>query len=433
MGVATTGMVRTMLAMQAEREARGMEPPDWSAVAAVVRNGSRVASLPLDNLLVGTSRTYSANSWVTDSAAAATAYSCAIKTHNARVAVDGDGRSCRTVLEALKEDRGFATGLVATSRLTHATPAAFAAHVANRGDEAAIATDMTRPGLLDVAFGGGLGYLTPSLIADRRPDAAFVTTPAQLAATTTTPVFGLFGSGHLDYELDRTEDAQPSLTTMATKAMSLLQARVDDGSVPGFFLLVEGSRIDHAGHRNDAAAHVGEAIEYSRTVAAVVAHAEAHPGTLVVAVSDHETGGMTLGRDGTYAWYPEVLLQVHASADVTGARLGSTFTPTDNATDAEENDALRAAIAPYLSFSLSESEASSLRASLAAGQGGTAVRNLVNARARIGWTSGGHTGVDVPVHAFGGGDTFRGSMEDIEIGRRMAQLVGVSLPQIKQE
>jgi alkaline phosphatase len=430
MGPATTGAIRVMEAVQQEREARGDGSPNWSSITAAVRNGSRIASLPLDELLVGSIRTYSSNSWVTDSAAGATSYACALKTYNGAIAVDPSARPCRTVLEALKEDRGFATGVVATSRLTHATPAAFAAHVRNRGDESSIAMGMTRPGLLDVALGGGASYLPPSLVASRRPNATFITTSTQLADATSTPLFGLFANGHLDYELDRDSAAQPSLTDMTAKALSLLQAKVDHGDVPGFFLLVEGSRIDHAGHRNDAAAHVAEAREYSRTVGAVLDHARAHPGTLVVGVSDHETGGMSLGRDGVYEWNPEILLQVHASADVAASKVRSAFRPTENATDADENAAFRAALAPYLSFSLSEQETTSLRSSVTSGQGGNAILNLVNTRARIGWTSGGHTGVDVPLHAFGGGDTFRGNLEDIEVGRRIAQLAGITLPQL---
>ncbi|RKO88662.1 alkaline-phosphatase-like protein, partial [Blyttiomyces helicus] len=90
--------------------------------------------LPLDTILVGSSRTRSSSSLVTDSAAGATAFSCGVKTYNGAIGVFPDGRPCGTVLEAAKAI-GYHTGLVATSRITHATPASFASHVSSRGDE----------------------------------------------------------------------------------------------------------------------------------------------------------------------------------------------------------------------------------------------------------------------------------------------------------
>lgn len=124
---------------------------------------------PLDPLLVGNSRTRSTSSLVTDSAAGATAFSCAIKTYNGGIAVDPvDRLPCGTVLEAAKK-RGFKTGLVATSRITHATPAAFYAHVVDRDLESEIATFLVGDGplgnIVDFAFGGGECFFLPNSTA----------------------------------------------------------------------------------------------------------------------------------------------------------------------------------------------------------------------------------------------------------------------------
>ena len=120
--------------------------------------------LPLDTILVGSSRTRSGSSFVTDSAAGATAFSCGLKTYNGAIAVDMNGNPCGTVLEAGK-DRGMLTGLVATSRITHATPAAFAAHVSLRDEESEIAIheigNQTLGRRVDLLFGGGKCFFLP--------------------------------------------------------------------------------------------------------------------------------------------------------------------------------------------------------------------------------------------------------------------------------
>jgi alkaline phosphatase len=295
--------------------------------------------------------------------------------------------------------------------------------------ESEIGRQMVRPGLLDLALGGGGVILTEDAVTSARPDVTFISTPTQLANATTLPLFGVFGDDHLEFELDRDAAQQPSLTDMATKALSLLQRGVDAGEAPGFFLLIEGSRIDMAAHANDAGAHVGEAREYNRAVEVAKAHVAAHPGVLLVAVSDHETGGLTLGRDGVYAWSPETLLQVHASLNVAAGRIAASYTPSPGATETEENDALRAVLAPLLSFPLTDVELTTIRAAIAEGYTAQALRELVNTRARIGWTSGGHTGVDIPLHVAGGeGHGLGGNMENVQVGQRLAALLGVQLP-----
>jgi alkaline phosphatase len=124
------------------------------------------------------------------------------------------------------------------------------------------------------------------------------------------PALGLFAESHMDYEIDRNPAVQPSISQMVTKALELLSAESDNG----FFLLIEGSRIDMAGHSNDAGTQYHEVIAYDLAFKTVIEFAEKHGNTFVVASSDHETGGITLGLQlpselyAPYAWYPEVLL-----------------------------------------------------------------------------------------------------------------------------
>src|SRR5690606_14830211 len=152
--------------------------------------------------------------------AGATAYASGLRTYNGAIGVDTLRRPAGTLLEAA-EARGMVTGLVATSTITHATPASFAAHVPDRGAEAEIALQMMAQGI-EVLLGGGTGFFRPApegwredgrdLVEEARAAGyAVVTTPAALGAVREAPVLGLFAPGQMSYEIDRDEAEQPSL------------------------------------------------------------------------------------------------------------------------------------------------------------------------------------------------------------------------------
>ena len=380
--------------------------------------------LALDGVLRGAVRTASTSSDITDSAASATAYASGIATYNGAVGVDTLGRPVGTILEAA-ETRGLATGLVVTSRVTHATPASFAAHVPERWAEEAIAAQMMEAGL-EVLFGGGRRFFLPKpddpapggerggartdgrdLLAEARArGVAVVTEPAAFGTIDAAPVVGLFADGHLDYEIDRAE--QPSLAAMTRKALDLLSADPD-----GFFLMVEGSRIDHAAHNNDAVGHVHDVLAFDAALRVALDFAASDGQTLVVSAADHETGGLSLGSAGIYAWYPGRLRRATASADGLRLRLEA---------GADPDAALREAAGVD---SLSAEE----RAVFAEGTPGTlALGRLVSRRLRLGWTTNGHTGVDVGLYAFGpGAEALRGVWENDALGRYLADALGLDL------
>jgi alkaline phosphatase len=333
-------------------------------------------------------------------------------------------RPCKTILEQA-EKRGMATGLVATSTITHATPAAFSSHVQARGMEPEIAAQQISGGI-DVLLGGGLASFLPQNKGGNRNDKrnllkeaasngyAVVTSPLFLGSVAQTPLLGLFALGHMAYEVDRDPQDEPSLADMTTTAISLLSKDED-----GFFLVVEGSRIDHAAHGHDPIAHIRDILAYDDALGKAIAFARENPGTLVVSTADHETGGMTLGRDGTYVYQPEMLLSAETS-------LGSIIDKVREGGDVSE------IILKDLGISALNSEEAD-RISIAYTQGGLddfadALKALVNQRAGIGWTSGGHTGVDVHLGAFGtGADALVGHHENDELGRLMAELLGLEL------
>ena len=382
--------------------------------------------LALDAILTGSVGTGAADSEITDSAAAATAYACGIRTYNGAIAVDTLRVPCKTILEAA-EERGMATGLVATSRITHATPASFASHVPSRGMEVEIALQLMDAGV-DVLFGGGRATFVGqehggtrgdgrNLMAEARERGVAVATSREaLREVTRVPTLALLADDHMAYELDRDPAAEPSLAEMTLKALDLLR-NSEDGRENGFFLMIEGSRIDHAAHGNDPAGHLHDILAFDDAVAVALDYTREHGNTLVVSTADHETGGMSLGRDGIYEWNPEYLMSVRSSFEAMGER---TFAGEPILDVVREGAAVE---------NLTPEEAAALETALAVMNEawfGKALRDIVSTRAGIGWTTGGHTAVDVGLYSFGpGSERFRGYMENDEVGRRLIEALGL--------
>jgi alkaline phosphatase len=209
------------------------------------------------------------------------------------MAIPGDGSELETLAENASS-RGLAAGLVTTTYITHATPAAFGAHEPSRSNYAEIAADylnQTRP---DVLLGGGANGLT---VADAQAAGyTVVTDRAELQAVDTSSVSrlsGQFGSSYLPYEYDGLGNL-PHLSQMVTAALDLL-----DNDPDGFFLMVEGGLIDQACHANDINRAVREVVEFDNAFDAVWSWASGRDDTLVIVTADHETGGLTVtGNNG---------------------------------------------------------------------------------------------------------------------------------------
>ena len=399
----------------------------FGPASAALGRGAKGRPLSVDSLLVGSVETSATDSRVTDSAASATAYACGLKSYNGAIGVDPDGVPCRTLFEAA-EARGLATGLVATSRITHATPAAFTAHVTQRADEAGIAEQLVAGGT-DVAFGGGARFFRPEAMGGARVDARDLVAEARATgwavaqdragfdALRTTPALALLASDHLAYEIDRDETDEPSLAELAVRALDLLAASAE-GRAEGFVLMVEGSRIDHAAHGNDPAAHLRDILAYDEAVAAVLAWAARDGQTLVVSTADHETGGLTLGRDGVYAWDPAPLLAATASRERMAARIAAGENAATVVQDGVGADSLDAGVADALARAASAQDAAAVA---------RIVRDLESEPAGIGWTTTGHTAVDVGLYAWGpGADAFHGTMRNDAVGRALFGVLGLA-------
>lgn len=265
----------------------------------------------------GQMTTAPAGGGVTDSAASATAMATGQKVHNGviSVAIPGDGRELTTLLEIF-QNAGRPGGLVTTVPITHATPAAFGAHDPSRGNADAIGRDFleqTRPWVL---MGGRTG-LSPRLA--RGAGYAVVQNRQELMALDTARV--KYVSGQFDkkgwvekngfpYEYDGLGDL-PHLSEMTEVALQILEKNEE-----GFFLMVEGGKIDWAGHGNDLERNVGETVEFARAVEVVYQWAKGREDTLIVVTADHETGGMKVLKNKGKGQYPEVSWSSGGHTDV---------------------------------------------------------------------------------------------------------------------
>ncbi len=200
-------------------------------------------------------------------------------------------QNLETILE-IAQSNGYSTGIVATSHLTHATPAAFMAHNSDRNNYRDIAEDISTADV-DVLLGAGSGYsyLGRDISAMESKGYTYITNKTSLNATTSLPVLGLFTSSSLTPAYQRLESSpEPSLLEMTQKAIELL-----NNSGNPFFLMIEGSQIDWGAHENSRAYTGFETIEFEKSVKFAKELAENDPNLLLLVTADHETGGLSLG------------------------------------------------------------------------------------------------------------------------------------------
>ena len=227
-------------------------------------------------------------SGTTDSAAAATTMATGRRAFNGAIGVDRDGKPVQTVVE-LAHDLGLPAGVVATSSLPHATPAAFTAHRSSRHKLSDIAADQVRVVQPDVMLGGGAQYFT-GLESHLEARYTVVRTAAGLAAAPKTGrLAGLFAPDHLEFAIARpAATTEPTLPQMSLAALEHLEAASPDG----FFVMIEGSRIDMASHGNQLAEAVGETIVFDETIELVSEWARGRDDVTLIVTSDHECGGL---------------------------------------------------------------------------------------------------------------------------------------------
>lgn len=347
-----------------------------------------------DEYLVGMAATYSDDILenITDSAAAATAMSAGIRTYNGAIAMDRKQQPVETVLEVAKK-KGKSTGLVATSQINHATPAAFAAHNITREDYEAIADAyydelINSEHKIDVMLGGGTNYFERSdrdLVSEFKESGYnYVTTKEDLLGNNSEKLLGLFAPVGLPPKIDRDETI-PSLADMTKVALDQLNK-----NKTGFFLMVEGSQIDWAGHENDAVTAMSEMDDFARAFEVVIEFAQKNPNTQVVLTADHSTGGLSIGRDGKYILDTAVIQGIQR-------------TPEFLANEIKSGQSVKEVFEEYIHYNFQPTDLRDIQEIADQNSDATedALKQLFNETAGIGFTTDGHTGVDVPVYAYG--------------------------------
>ncbi|HEX9445614.1 MAG TPA: alkaline phosphatase, partial [Candidatus Binatia bacterium] len=390
---------------------------------------------------LGLITTHAADSLTTDSAAAATAMTAGCKAKIGALGICDDGRIPKTAIELAKE-KGLRGGLVTTSTIYDASPAAFAGHVASRKYYNLIVDQYLRlqPDLL---LGGGRDQFLPKgrpgsgrkddkdmIAAFAQQGYAYVADRSELARARGSKLLGLFTLGEMSFELDRDKDKEPSLSEMTQAAIKFL-----DRDNRGFMVFIENENTDTAGHLTDLASKIHAYREFDRSVGLAYEFYRRHPReTLILVTSDHDSGGVgfTLAleepgsRDGKKVAATEQDLKKIASISISLRKAADILgpNPASDAVDRLMKDHFKGfTLAPDLKRMLLAKQvpARNLYTDPVVMILGQMVANNTQAY----WTAGGHTNQPVFVAALGAGaEMFRGYQDNTDFGRHLLALLG---------
>jgi alkaline phosphatase len=409
--------------------------------------------LTVDNIQVGVVKHEMADSVITDSAAAASAFATGYKTSNGFLSIgpredtvlstyqwpeDPETFSYKplaTVMEGAKLE-GKATGLAVTCRFSHATPAAWASHHSLRNDEAKEISEQMVYNEIDLVFGGGGRNLDPGYRPDHEDllqvllnrGYAIAETKDEMNAVNTLPVYGMFASSHMAPEIDRPFDTpdEPSLAEMTAKAIELLSQDRD-----GFILMVEGSQVDWAGHNNDPIYFVTDFIEFDKAVKVALDFAKKNGNTLVLAFPDHNTGGMDIGNRAYNNSYTGLTVEALLDPLRGMTRTANAVVAEMGGDDSDSN--MIATIGALWGITIDAAECQEIR-DMAAGDAGSMsyalARVISKNHTAIGWTSHGHNAEDVPLWAYGPGAP-KGLLDNTELAETVADALNLNMKQIQ--
>lgn len=437
----------------------GMSSPQTNA--AQVYNGNNVSgAIELEKLtftqfpVVGLQYTQDSTSFCPDSASTATSLSSGFKTHSGVIGMGVDKVSAgETIAEKVKQQLGWKVGIISSVTLNHATPAAYYAHIASRNDYYEIGEQMAASGF-DYFAGGSLLENDGDALYEVLEDAGYTVTSDRDTILSLNADSGkvyavspeLQDDGAMKYALDMDED-DITLAEFVRKGIDVLY------NEKGFFLMCEGGKIDWAGHANDAVANISDTIALDEAVEVALEFAFQHPDeTLIIVTGDHETGGMTIGYAATgydtafdimknqkmsFVAFDEYVANEKADGTFDFDRLmemvedefGLTAPGTDNDVPAlvmneYEYARLQKAYEDDRTGNTDGYEESLL-------YGGynpisITLTHIINNKAGIGWTSYAHTGLPVPVYAFGeGAEVFGGAYDNTEVAKKLFALCDV--------
>lgn len=419
---------------------------------AVYNNGE---SLNIDEMASGMVKTYNSDTFIADSAPAGTALATGWKTQDKLIGVKPKAATLNgarvpevwdelapaaSVLEAAKLE-GKAVGIVATSEVLHATPADFTTHSIHRNNYSVIGEQQVHQNL-NVVFGGGKSYLKKDNATEanskKRTDGEdmlealqangynIVQTLDEMKSLNKDFVWGLFAEKDIPYDLDRDKATTPSLAEMTEKAIELLSKDKD-----GFFLMVEGSKVDWAGHANNPIAITSEYAAFDKAVGVALDYAKKNSDTLVVAVTDHGTGGLSIGNLKTSYNYPELPVDVFTK-DMKKAKFTEVLTAEKISKDKANAKSLAKEM---LGLDLTNEELNTIEKAQKTSEIETILGKVMSDRAHLGWTTNGHTGEDVPLYVYTSNyaNQLTGTVNNSDIALYIAKAMNLDLDKATDE
>ena len=423
--------------------------------------------------VAGMQTTYDAHALMTDSASSATAFSCGLKTISGTIGMDDTKTTSYKSIAQLAHEAGMKVGILSSVSLDHATPAAYYASVASRNSYDLIDIQLGESGY-EFFGGGGLKVAAPegyTVLNDRASILALKENPMEKVICINP---WLQDSAAMPYDIDRlnSENENLSLAEMTEVAIANLYNEPKKGkgrhhrkNKDGFFIMVEGGKIDWACHANDAVATIGDMLDFDNAIGKALDFYMEHPQeTLIVVTGDHETGGMTIGHatTGYSAYYGKLLDQTNSFTYFGQNQLKAHKdaysddydpTPSNNLESNTDMIALMKDVFGLEYTSLNTYQKEKLEDAYDKSMCGSndnsndenkylygnyepitvTITHILNEVASVGWTSYSHTGVPVPVFAQGkGAGVFANFYDNTDIAKKLARVMGVgTLPAVK--
>lgn len=393
-------------------------------------------NLAIDEISVGCVITSWANGPITDSAPGGTVYAAGEKTNNKYIGTSVNDTPMASILEGA-ESVGKATGIVATSEITHATPGDFTAHTSNRKYYNQILQQQINQDM-EVVLGGGFNkpsgfssevstdefnsYYEEQVNNIKEEGFDFITTKDELTSYDGDKLWGSFADADLKYDFDRQSDndnVQPSLAEMTTKAIEVLNKDED-----GFFLMVEGSKVDWAAHANNTVGIVSDILAFDEAVKAAVEFAKADGNTVVVVTTDHGNSGITIGS----TYYNENIESYDKATYTNTTDLLKNATITEERfneiASGKSDEEIKALAKKYYGIDLNDEELAIVKAEQWEGRQ-VGIREVIARRVGIGYTTGGHTGEQVylGVYSPSNVELLEGVVDNTEVNKYMQRVL----------
>src|SRR5690606_4913398 len=393
---------------------------------------------------------YSLSHGVTDSAAGGTALAVGKKTKNGVIGMDSTATVTYKSIAYAAKDAGFGVGITTSVSIDHATPASFYAHQPSRNNYYEIGQDLIKS---NFDFFAGAGFLSPDISSDKKYAPSLF---PQFAQAGYTLAYGLDDYNRVQQTADKiilmqAKEEHPAALKYAIdqKDGDLTLAAVTDAAITslsknenGFFLMVEGGKIDWSSHANDATTTIREVLDFNEAVKRAFAFYEKFPEeTLLLVTADHETGGIAIGNGGSRL-NTKLLANQRVSQGALSQILTSLRSTKDDVSWEEVKRVLTDNVGLFAEVTVSKEEEEALVAiyekSFVQHKEETTKRlyanddklaseaiNILNKKGSVSWASGGHSAAYIPVFAIGAGaEKFSHKMENTDIPKKVAEAAG---------